>query len=91
MAAAVQAIGVVAGVLGIVQFGLTNFADNTEPGSTIKIAVGLDGENGGTEDAGGDLPDMYASLSNINSPFNIHWPILTLPAASGTTLATSRA
>lgn len=72
MAAAVQAIGVVAGVLGIVQFGLTNFADDTEPGSTIKVAVGLDGENGGTEDAGGDLPDMYASLSNITSLSNIH-------------------
>ncbi|OJJ52389.1 hypothetical protein ASPSYDRAFT_164879 [Aspergillus sydowii CBS 593.65] len=54
----VEAIGVVAGTLGIVQFGLTNFADTTEPGSTIKVAVGLDGENGGTEDAGGDLPDV---------------------------------
>lgn len=58
MAGVVEAIGVVAGVLGIVQFGMNNFADTTEPGSTIKVAVGLDGENGGTEDAGGDLPDV---------------------------------
>ncbi|KAL5340167.1 hypothetical protein BJX70DRAFT_127312 [Aspergillus crustosus] len=58
MAAAVQAIGVISGLLGIVNFGITNFKDTTEPGSTIKVAVALDGANGGTEDAGGDLPDV---------------------------------
>ncbi|KAL4916770.1 hypothetical protein BDW62DRAFT_211739 [Aspergillus aurantiobrunneus] len=58
MSGVVEAIGVTAGILGIVQFGMNNFVDTTEPGSTIKVAIALDGEGGGTEDAGGDLPDV---------------------------------
>ncbi|KAL4880359.1 hypothetical protein BJY04DRAFT_80531 [Aspergillus karnatakaensis] len=58
MAEIIQAIGVVSGILGIVNFGISNFKDTTEPGSTIKLAIALDGEPGGTTDAGGDLPDV---------------------------------
>lgn len=58
MAAAVEAIGVLSGLLGIVQFGIDNFKTDPQPGSTIKVAVALDGANGGTDNAGGDLPDM---------------------------------
>ncbi|KAL4963715.1 uncharacterized protein BDV14DRAFT_201684 [Aspergillus stella-maris] len=53
----VDAIGVISGVLTMVSFAQSNFADTTEPGSTIKVAVALDGE-GGTDNAGGDLPDV---------------------------------
>lgn len=53
-----EAIGVIAGVLGIIQFGLTNFKDEPGPGSTVKVAVALDGANGGTDNGGGDLPDV---------------------------------
>lgn len=53
-----QVIGIVAGLLKIVQFGIDNFSDEPGPGSTIKIAVALDGTNGGTNNAGGDLPDV---------------------------------
>ncbi|KAL2870153.1 uncharacterized protein BJX67DRAFT_370502 [Aspergillus lucknowensis] len=54
----VEAIGVVSGILGIIQFAADNFGDTTEPGSTVKVAVALDGEAGGTSNAGGDLPDV---------------------------------
>lgn len=53
-----QAIGVISGLLGIVQFGINNFIPEPEPGSTFKVAVALDGSNGGTDNAGGDLPDV---------------------------------
>lgn len=53
----VEVIGVVSGLLGIVQFGMDNFAGGGDSvNSVIKIAVGLDG--GGLTNAGGDLPDV---------------------------------
>lgn len=57
MAGFVQAIGVVSGLLGIVQFGINNFQTEPPPGSTIKFAIGLDKQSG-LENAGGDLPDV---------------------------------
>ncbi|KAK4457041.1 hypothetical protein QBC42DRAFT_279985 [Cladorrhinum samala] len=59
MAAAgvINVISVVARVLGIVQFGMDNFAPPESVGSTVKIQVGLDFE-GGLNNAGGDLPDI---------------------------------
>ncbi|KAF4124722.1 hypothetical protein GMORB2_5388 [Geosmithia morbida] len=58
MAAVAEAIGIVSGLLGIVQFGIDNFASEPGPGSSFKVAVALDGANGGTDNAGGDLPDV---------------------------------
>ncbi|KAL5336717.1 hypothetical protein BJX70DRAFT_267110 [Aspergillus crustosus] len=58
MAGFVDAIGVISGILTITSFAMDNFGDTTEPGSTIKVAVALDGANGGTDNAGGDLPDV---------------------------------
>ena len=52
-----EAIGVISGVLGIVQFGIDNFAEPESKGSTVRIAVGLDYDNG-LNNAGGDLPDI---------------------------------
>ena len=52
-----EAIGLVSGLLGIVQFGIDNFAEPESTGSTIRVAVGLD-YDGGLSNAGGDLPDM---------------------------------
>jgi hypothetical protein len=58
MAAAVfEVIGVISGLLGIIQFGIDNFAEEPGSGSTFKIAVGLDGTQG-LSNAGGDLPDV---------------------------------
>ncbi|RYP59709.1 hypothetical protein DL771_010778 [Monosporascus sp. 5C6A] len=58
MAAGVfEAIGVISGVLGIIQFGIDNFAAPESVGSTVRIAVGLD-YDGGLSNAGGDLPDV---------------------------------
>ncbi|RYO97129.1 hypothetical protein DL765_011298 [Monosporascus sp. GIB2] len=58
MAAGVfEAIGVISGVLGIIQFGIDNFAEPERVGSTVRIAVGLD-YDGGLSNAGGDLPDV---------------------------------
>ncbi|KAL4803347.1 hypothetical protein BDV18DRAFT_162912 [Aspergillus unguis] len=54
---AVDAIGVISGLLTIVSFAKDNFVDDSDPGTTIKVAVGLDGPSG-TENAGGDLPDV---------------------------------
>ncbi|KAK9773300.1 hypothetical protein SCAR479_10029 [Seiridium cardinale] len=59
MAAAVEAIGVLSGILGIVQFGIDNFADDSTSGSTIKVAVALEGADGNPPtNTGGDLPDV---------------------------------
>lgn len=58
----VDAIGIISGILTIVSFGQDNFASDSTSGSTVKIAVALDGPNGPT-DAGGDLPDMYVEAS----------------------------
>ncbi|KAH8690713.1 hypothetical protein BGW36DRAFT_306760 [Talaromyces proteolyticus] len=57
MAGFVQAIGIINGLLGIVQFGINNFESQPPPGSTIKFAIGLDSQSGLTN-AGGDLPDV---------------------------------
>jgi hypothetical protein len=57
MAGFVQAIGVISGLLGVVQFGINNFQSEPPPGSTIKFAIGLDSQSGLTN-AGGDLPDV---------------------------------
>lgn len=56
-AAVIETIGIISGALGIVQFGLDNFAEPETVGSTIRIAVGLD-YDGGLNNAGGDLPDV---------------------------------
>lgn len=59
MAAIVEAIGVISGILGIVQFGLDNFGDDTSEGSTYKVAVALQGPDGAPPtNTGGDLPDV---------------------------------
>ncbi|KAI5864852.1 hypothetical protein GGS23DRAFT_466452 [Durotheca rogersii] len=57
MAGVIEAIGIISGLLGIVQFGIDNFADPKTVGSTIRITVGLD-TKGGLNNAGGDLPDV---------------------------------
>ncbi|KAF7563673.1 hypothetical protein G7046_g427 [Stylonectria norvegica] len=57
MAAILNVIGVVSGLLGIVQFGVDNFGGPDPASSTLKITVGLDVE-GGLDNAGGDLPDV---------------------------------
>lgn len=60
MAGLVEAIGVVSGLLSVVNFGIDNFApagDGSRVGSVIKVAVALEGPNGPTN-AGGDLPDV---------------------------------
>ncbi|KAI0906454.1 hypothetical protein F4823DRAFT_607161 [Ustulina deusta] len=57
MAAIIDAIGLVSGVLGIIQFGLDNFSPDDSEGSTVRITVGLD-FNGGLSNSGGDLPDI---------------------------------
>ncbi|KAI1392685.1 uncharacterized protein F4822DRAFT_425888 [Hypoxylon trugodes] len=53
----IQAIGVVAGVLGIISFGENNFPQQKSVESTVRVTVGLD-TNGGLNNAGGDLPDV---------------------------------
>lgn len=64
MAAVVEAIGVISGVLGIVQFGIDNFGSSSssstpDTGSIIKLAVALEGANGAAPtNTGGDLPDV---------------------------------
>ncbi|KAK4159051.1 hypothetical protein QBC43DRAFT_362692 [Cladorrhinum sp. PSN259] len=55
--AALNVLGVISGVLGIIQFGIDNFAPPDAVGSTVKILVGLD-VAGGLQNAGGDLPDV---------------------------------
>lgn len=57
MAAVIEVIGVISGLLGILQFGIDNFVEEPGEGSTFKIAVGLDGTKG-LSNAGGDLPDV---------------------------------
>ncbi|KAI0384063.1 hypothetical protein F5Y04DRAFT_248889 [Hypomontagnella monticulosa] len=57
MAGVIEAIGVISGVLGILQFGIDNFPKQDTVSSTIRITVGLD-TAGGLNNAGGDLPDV---------------------------------
>lgn len=55
--AALAVIGLLGSVLGIIQFGMDNFAAPDSNGSKITVAVGLD-YKGGLDNAGGDLPDV---------------------------------
>ncbi|KAL6358940.1 hypothetical protein LRP88_09135 [Fusarium phalaenopsidis] len=57
MAGVIEVIGVISGLLGILQFGIDNFVEEPGDGSTFKIAVGLDGTKG-LREAGGHLPDV---------------------------------
>ncbi|OTA92355.1 hypothetical protein M434DRAFT_387364 [Hypoxylon sp. CO27-5] len=57
MAAVIEAIGVISGVLGILQFGIDNFPKQDSVDSTVRVTVGLD-TKGGLNNAGGDLPDV---------------------------------
>lgn len=50
-------IGAISGALGILQFGMDNFNSPSSTGSSIRIAVGLDVEDG-LNDAGGSTPDV---------------------------------
>ncbi|KAI0393822.1 hypothetical protein F5Y17DRAFT_466626 [Xylariaceae sp. FL0594] len=56
-AAVMEVIGVVSGLLGIVQFGIDNFAPPDDVGSTVRVMVGLD-IKGELNNAGGDFPDL---------------------------------
>ncbi|KAI1173620.1 hypothetical protein F4777DRAFT_589701 [Nemania sp. FL0916] len=59
MAAFLDAVGLISGFLGILQFGIDNFAEPESVGSTVRIAVGLDSADGkGGTNLGGDLPDV---------------------------------
>ena len=55
--ALVEAIGLISGVLGIIQFGIDNFSPPDAEGSTVRVTVGLDFE-GGLSNSGGDVPDI---------------------------------
>lgn len=63
---AVAAFGVFTGVLGIIQFGLDNFAAQPDdgPASVIRVQVGLETPSNMIANAGGDLPD--ARTFNLN-------------------------
>ncbi|OTB04414.1 hypothetical protein M426DRAFT_11561 [Hypoxylon sp. CI-4A] len=52
----IEAIGVISGALGIIQFGINNFPEPDSVKSTIRITVGLDTDQ--LDGAGGDLPDV---------------------------------
>ncbi|KAI1122808.1 hypothetical protein F5Y10DRAFT_253288 [Nemania abortiva] len=57
MAALLDAIGLISGVLGIIQFGMDNLPQENSEGSTVRITVGLDTTDG-LSNSGGDLPDV---------------------------------
>ncbi|KAI3322529.1 hypothetical protein HD806DRAFT_500324 [Xylariaceae sp. AK1471] len=57
MAAFIEAIGLISGVLGIIQFGIDNLPKEDSVGSTIRVTVGLDVKDG-LQNAGGNLPDI---------------------------------
>jgi len=56
-AAAIEVIGVISGVLGIIQFGMDNFGSEDTDGSTVRVQVGLDYTDG-LDSAGGSVPDI---------------------------------
>lgn len=57
----VNMLGVIAGSLGIISFGLDRFGgEGSHSGSTIKVAVALDGPQ--LSNSAGDLPDVYVSI-----------------------------
>ncbi|TLS23577.1 uncharacterized protein PpBr36_06449 [Pyricularia pennisetigena] len=57
MATVIEIIGVVSGVLGIIQFAQDAFPEKQKPGSSVRIAVGLDSA-GGLNNAGGNVPGV---------------------------------
>ncbi|OCL05722.1 hypothetical protein AOQ84DRAFT_399413 [Glonium stellatum] len=57
MAAIIDVIGVVSGLLGILQFGMDNFGSQDTGGSVVRVKVGLD-QDGGLSNAGGNVPDI---------------------------------
>ncbi|KAI6381308.1 hypothetical protein MCOR25_001242 [Pyricularia grisea] len=57
MAGIIDIIGVVSSILGIIQFTQEAFPETKKPGSSVRIAVGLD-ENGGLRNAGGSVPNV---------------------------------
>ncbi|KAK7941646.1 uncharacterized protein PG986_014033 [Apiospora aurea] len=62
---AVNAIGVISGILTIVGFLEDNFGSGDVSGSTIRVAVGLEGRDGEPPtDTGGDLPDIRVWNNN---------------------------
>lgn len=64
----INAFGVLAGALGIIQLGLDNFGDQSEqPAAVIRIHVGLESDATGITNAGGDLPD--ARTFNVGGEF----------------------
>ncbi|KAI2472614.1 hypothetical protein F4781DRAFT_344998 [Annulohypoxylon bovei var. microspora] len=56
-AGVIEAIGLISGALGIIQFGLDNFPEPKSVDSVVRITVGLD-TSGGLDNSGGDLPDV---------------------------------
>jgi hypothetical protein len=70
-AAAIEVIGVISGLLGIVQFGIDNIPEQETSQSTLMIGVGLDGtdpahpDRGSMNSAGGDLPDVRLWNENV--------------------------
>ncbi|KAI1103608.1 hypothetical protein F4804DRAFT_342403 [Jackrogersella minutella] len=57
MSGFVDVIGLISGVLGIIQFASDQFPPTTSVDSTVRVTVGLD-TNGGLDNGGGDLPDI---------------------------------
>ena len=62
-AVVVEAVGVVAGVLGIAGFVENNLPAQTPKGSTVRVAVGLNGKSG-LSGADGDAPSFQAWNEN---------------------------
>ncbi|TLD33006.1 hypothetical protein PspLS_00978 [Pyricularia sp. CBS 133598] len=57
MTSIIDIIGVVSSVLGIIQFAQDAFPQKQKPGSSVRIAVGLDA-SGGLNNAGGNVPGV---------------------------------
>lgn len=57
VAAVINVIGVLSGILGIAQFGIDNFGASDTGGSVVRFQVGLNSD-GGLDNAGGDIPDI---------------------------------
>ncbi|KAI0882236.1 uncharacterized protein GGS22DRAFT_191406 [Annulohypoxylon maeteangense] len=57
MSGVIEAIGLISGALGIIQFGIDNFPQAKSVDSVVRITTGLD-TPGGLNNAGGSLPDV---------------------------------